>query len=479
MRHLTFKPTCSRDRLVSLSTEVFDDVARSRPTFALLPHLESMAFVVTHEQDRHYLPHAATIFHEGLRSLTVSVQGTPIDTHDVGLKILLRDISTRSMNLKVLHLHVGQSFASGNAHSSGIGRLLEAIRGLEILHLCDEATPELFTCLSNLPRLRTLNFGLSCLYKDGPSVELPRTTVHPSPRRDTTAFASLNRLSFHASSSTRLLRVFETNLTIRHISELFISIGPYTLVELRGIFAKLQNMLGDASKLHRLSIYLQPYGGVSSPRVHSELLFSICKYASITSLRIKAQIPISMSDLDFERFASALPNIETLSITWAYTHPPERAATLETLIPLVRACPRLLELEMYIDASDSGVPSLEALPTTVTPFLKLESLCFSSSPIQESSIHKVAAFLSHMLLDERVLRIDSINYGARDFELRISRNGLWSQVKGMLAALMQVQNHHRDAMRKMQIENLELMARVRELESSACGSRLHGVKTSD
>ncbi|KAI0071353.1 hypothetical protein K474DRAFT_1652614 [Panus rudis PR-1116 ss-1] len=193
-----------------------------------------------------------------------------------------------------------------------------------------------------------------------------------------------------------------------------------------------------------------------SDLLHLTAFEPMLKLQNLTELRIESDC-IDMDDRQLESFVRAFPKMLSLSLVPKYARGRNPKVTLDGLLPIPEACPRLSSLSIAFDATVQ--PSVEKFhsPNVVSSCV-LAYLDVADSPISNAQI--VATCLSALFcrMDLRILvgkytypeTADRVHMGRR-----LEHGKLWAKVEEYLRVISPARHHERDRARAY-VNNLQI-----------------------
>lgn len=103
-------------------------------------------------------------------------------------------------------------------------------------------------------------------------------------------------------------------------------------------------------------------------------------FANLRVVSLEGLSTFTLDDNDIAELASAWPDIEELALSTFVDHPVASLPTFQSLIRLVRSCPKLRVLSLVVDATKLATPSLCAVGRDIRSDV-LDELCLGNSPI--------------------------------------------------------------------------------------------------
>ncbi|KAF4589953.1 hypothetical protein EYR38_009248 [Pleurotus pulmonarius] len=396
---------------------VFAEIAFSRPSLDLFPHLRSVDVEGARSQYISLFSHATI---SSLR-VRVAVANRP----DVrGLTGMLSYLPDRTPKLEQLDLGVE---TRANIPCQ-LHEVLPRLRHLKTLRISDtlfDADLRVLHSIAQLPKLELL--WVSSLegqrWRDG-----SHGAPYPGP-------VALPNSGFPALISLRLLHSLEYAASL---------IEEYALANLRTctILSRAPENGHDFVRIFEAvaencpmlgKLVLDGARSNLQPRVSThDLLQPLVRCRSLTELYLQAAIPLNLTISSVSSFLKALPAMQTFVLYEdpAMAGPP--TLPLSALALLVPICPNMKIMSLYMD-------TLKHTPITGaanTPYPSLECLDMGLSPLN-SSTAEVAAFLSGVLPEG--CRLD---FHGEDPAISTNYSS-WASVANLLPTLIQIRKAER------------------------------------
>ncbi|KAF4576972.1 hypothetical protein EYR36_004956 [Pleurotus pulmonarius] len=355
---------------------IFVDMAFSRPSYDLFPHLRSVDF------EGGSAKYIALISHTTITTLHIRVAATNhVDM--LAFRGMLMYLPDRTPKLEHLDLALA---ATPHAHtniSSELHIVLGNLFRLKTLHISVslfDANSRTLHSLSRLPRLESLSvFQLNSELQED-------ATPYPAPSSGT-GFSSLTslRLTHSLTYATSLLEGYE-----------FIQLRSFTISSgtqetIQSLVNILEAVAVNCLKLACLVVQsagfeeMQPQGSTLA------VLQSLARCLSLTELQLQ-DFPLNLDTNFVSSIMTALPALRTLVLR------PDPAAVGPPTLPIsalsefTSICPQMTNLSLYMDTTLVDTP----ITGGNKPFLRLEDLDVGDSPAN-SSAGELAAFLSGVL----------------------------------------------------------------------------------
>ncbi|KAH9884520.1 hypothetical protein C8Q73DRAFT_660877 [Cubamyces lactineus] len=369
---------------------VFDEVARTRTTFNILPKLSTLTWTSELPQR---LRCSLMFMHENIKHFAVKL----VPSDDYPLSVYFQEIPLRMPKLNSLDLRF--SFPVRDIEAT-LCELIEALPELQKIVLPKFTySAKVIERLSASPSIRVIQFEF--LESQGSGVASDVHNWFPVPHEG--AFPSLVDLSVsvHLPHMVRFLNAefAPSNLQCLYVHVLYI-VPPYQLHE---FFDSVSRILPHLTQLH------VDFVGDPSPlmfrtrlsdddRVTLGTLRPLFKLAKLKEFVINWDAPLALKQSDIQELASNMPSLEILFLgNEPIPCPQSPPLTLRALIPFAQHCPNLRELGLYLDASTADLDEASReLRASLPPirFRSLKKLQFGLSRIAEPE--PVALFLSQL-----------------------------------------------------------------------------------
>ncbi|OJT05423.1 hypothetical protein TRAPUB_3739 [Trametes pubescens] len=456
---------------------VFDEVAQTRTTLNILPRLSSLSWTC----DKGERMRTSLMFmHDNVKQFTVKL--VPSDNYSFG--IYFQEIALRMP--KLTHLDLRFTFPVHDIERD-LCTLFEALPHLQKVILPKfTITAKIIEHLSNNPKLRVVQFEF--MESQGAGDVSDVHNWFPTLQED--AFPSLNDLSVsvHLPHMVRFLNAefSPAHLTCLYVHLLYI-VPPYQVQEF------LEAATQNCQELTRL--YLD-FAGDPSPllfrtslpdedRISWNTLRPLLKLSKLVEFELHWDSPVAITQTDLEELASSLPALELLELNSEPLPTPQPPAlTLRALIPFARHCPKMRELNLYVNASSADLEDASReLHASLPPiqFRSLTKLSFGLSHI--ASPEPVALFLSELCpLGCTVGAGVSWPQGINAMEAQTLEDAAvlvemwaeaskwytrWAEVDNMLPLLTRARMEERARRRELEHEVEDLRVRCRLLEERA------------
>ena len=374
---------------------VFDEVARSRTTFNLLPKLTSLTWL---SQDGDRLRLSLMFMHDNIEEFAVAL----VPSFGYSLGTFFQEIKLRMPRLT--HLDLRFTFSVHDIEND----LCHLVGGLSKLQKLTMPrftfTSKIIETLSLLPDLREIQFEF---LDQGCGDPADLGNWNPVLQED--AFPALYDLTISAHIP-HMLRFVQ---------------GPFFPSNLKSFYFHILNTTSPAFLHEFLSavadgcqalteLYLD-FVGTPFPIVYRKdppsadggdlvtwhTLRPVCKCPNLTTFHFRWDTPLALSHADVTELAASWPALEVLVLnneapptSTPTARPIEREElTLDALLPFAQHCPRLRELGLCISATTTvGASAVPAL----APFRRLRTLSLGLSRIAAPDVESVALFLSQL-----------------------------------------------------------------------------------
>ncbi|KAI0656166.1 hypothetical protein C8Q70DRAFT_1015605 [Cubamyces menziesii] len=439
---------------------VFDEVARTRTTFNILPKLSTLTWT---SELRERLRSSLMFMHENIKHFAVKL----IPSDDYPLSVYFQEIPLRMPKLSTLDLRFTFPVRDIEANLCELIAALPELQKIVLPKFTYSA--KIIEQLSASPSIRVIQFEYYESQGSGDASD-----VHNwFPVLQEGAFPSLIDLSVsvHLPHMVRFLNAefAPSNLQCLYVHVLYI-VPPYQLHEFADSVARILphltqlhiDFVGDPSPLMfrtRLS---------DDDRVTLGTLRPLFKLSKLKELVINWDAPLALKQSDIEELASNMPSLEILFLSNEPIPCPQAPPlTLRALIPFAQHCPKLRELALYLDASTADLDEASReLRASLPPirFRNLKKLQFGLSRIAEPE--PVALFLSQLCPPGCAVDAGVSWYGGfsalqaespEDAQVLVN---MWGQASDWYPRWMEV-NHMLPLLTKVRIEE---SARRRELE---------------
>ena len=230
--------------------------------------------------------------------------------------------------------------------------------------------------------------------------------------------------SAHLSSFSRAFNAVEASFPSLHHLHLYTGLLSTTTACLKGLRLPLEEFrldLFDAEEVfsgtsHLRDLFATLAGACSHARFTRFYLCVICphfpsphsaatirdlrplfNFAHLRVLSLEGLSSFTFDDDDIAELASAWPDIEELALSTCADHPIASLPTFQSLIHLVRACPKLRALSLVVDTTNLLAPSRYLSTAGQTLEVRshvLADLCLGNSPI---SSPVAVAYVLHRL----------------------------------------------------------------------------------
>ncbi|KAI0086000.1 hypothetical protein BDY19DRAFT_996186 [Irpex rosettiformis] len=369
-----------------ISQEAFDEMSRSRTNLNILPNLRSLVWLATSVVR---MRHSLLFQHESITSFTVYLHHTEL----YPLSAFVQEVLLRMPNLLNLDLRFERPAREIERE------LIELFAGLPMLQRVVlpvyTLTSKIIEQLSKHQHLGTIQFE----YVNDQGHGEMQDVVDWDPQLGEGSFPALWDLSL-STKIPAITKFIHNGYMPSSLKSLYIHVLAAVPVESVSHFLE---MLSNSCK-HLTHLYLDFFTSSTIsptppewPRLNWASLRPILAFPQLISLELRWDRPLDISLSDIEEMASQWPHLETLLLNCEpmdMTIPP--ALDLRALLPFARHCPKLVELGLYMTASnDIPVPQLDYhTPTPTKPFSSLEQITVGGSRITD--VGHVAMFLSQI-----------------------------------------------------------------------------------
>ncbi|KAK7682132.1 hypothetical protein QCA50_014718 [Cerrena zonata] len=359
-----------------LCSSAFDEIARNRPPYSilpvLLPNLQQLTWLPTVNNRTEYL---LMFMHDKIKELTIRL----INNDVYPIQSLFEEIRLRMPFLT--HLELRFKFPMKQIEGDLV-KLLASLTKLKKVTLpVFTITSKIMESLSRLPQLGTIQFE----YYESQEMGVPGDIVPFAPQLDSSAFPALWDLSFsstlHDASSFLKANHAPTNLTVLYVHV----VDPATPTDLS------QFLSAVAENCHLLTeLYIHQ---TKSPAYNAEdlspagdgptweTLKPILDCPNLVTFELFWDRPLKLTQENIEEVAFKWPSLEQLTLDCDPFFPKEASTlTLTALLPFARHCPNLRELGLYVSA---GGEDLDTLSSIITPFKSLRTLNFGLSRVTD------------------------------------------------------------------------------------------------
>ncbi|KAK2467602.1 hypothetical protein APHAL10511_000457 [Amanita phalloides] len=465
-----------------LAQSVFDDIARTRTTLAILPNVHTLEWegsftlcvMFMHGNVRRFairLPQAI-----GATSVDTSLgsdgsQASTSPKNNSTLRSFFAEVMDRMPNLT--YLNVKLNFALSRIESE-VAELLQGLKKLKKFaapRYC--VTTNLMNALSKLESLGCIEFQ----YADNQGCGDPEDVAEFNPSVEEGAFPSLWDLGL-AVGYQDLTRFIHTSFAPTNLRMLYLDSQVLELPE--NVKALLTAVSENCQLLHTLALLsrVEVPNGVLNLHPEDEqcvtydTLKPLLSCANLVSFELVHGCPVIITQEDIEELAEKWPSLETLLLNNEPGFINNASLTLDALLPFAKHCPRLRHLGLFINASTIGqtynstpTSSLSKrirIPRDPPRFKSLQRLSMGVSPI--SDVNGVTLYLSSICpmecLVESGVTWDERQHVApeivRAIRIRCER---WTHVEEMLPGMIEVRLQERQRSRALEVENEDLKIR--------------------
>ncbi|KAI0701096.1 hypothetical protein BC835DRAFT_1265508 [Cytidiella melzeri] len=372
-----------RNKSDAISSSVFDEMSRSRTTLNVLPNLRDLTWL-TDTADRLRL--SVLFQHEGISHFTVYLH----KTLSVPLSTFCQEVLLRMP--KLTHLDLRFRFPAREVEDDLVA-LLDGLKLLKrVVFPVYTITSRILAQLSTLQHLDTIQFEFIESQGHG---DLADVEGNWNPQLKEGSFPALWDLSLSAKIPA-ITKFINSDFAPAQLQSLYIQSLSATPAETLSYFLEV---LSTRCKL-LTHLYMDFFTSSSIlptpsewPRLTWETLRPVLSFPRLVSLEVRWDRPLDLTLSDIEEMASKWPSLQILLLNCEpmdMTIPPN--LDLRALLPFAHHCPQLVELGLYMTASeDVPVPQLN---DNVKPFQALQKLCVGESRISDEK--HVALFLSQI-----------------------------------------------------------------------------------
>ena len=476
VRRLCYCPGDNRLGIFPMAHSVFDDIARTRTSLAILPNMHTLEWegpvdlcVMFMHANVRRLAIRLPIFLD----LTDSSQASISPGGFPALKSFFADVVDRMPDLT--HLNMKINYAISKVENE-VAELLCGLKKLKKLTGPRySVTTNLMNVLSRLEFLGCIEFQ----YSDDQGLGDPEDVTQFRPTVEEGAFPSLWDLSLAISYQdfTRFINApfAPTNLKMLYIDSQLFEAPEDVKVMLASLSENCQ-LLETLALLSRVDVPngILGFDPADEQCITFDTLKSLLNCPNLTSFELVHGCPVMMTQDEIEELAEKWPSLEALLLNNEPGFINNANLTLDALLPFARHCPRLRHLGLFINASTIG-QSYNSTPTSsLSPskriraprdppkFKSLKKLSMGVSPI--SDINGVTLFLSSIL--PNACRVESgVTWDeklhiphdiSRAIRVRCER---WTQVEDMLPGMVEVRQEERERSRGLQKEYEDLKMR--------------------
>ncbi|KAF8637721.1 hypothetical protein AX17_002624 [Amanita inopinata Kibby_2008] len=482
IRRLCYRP---KDAKLPLAQSVFDDIARTRTSFAILPSMHTLEWdgplalcvMFMHPNVRRFavrLPDVVDLTTNDVNSGgggNTSETGAPPPTSS--LKPFFADVIDRMPNLS--HLNIKMDFAI-NRIENDVVELLKGLKKLKkftVPRFC--VTSNVMNALSKLELLGCVEFQYS--QDQGCGDPLDVTEFQPLLEEGTFPALWDLALTIGYDDASRFINASfaPTNLRMLYLDSQFFE-SPQHVKEILTVASENCQLLKSLALLS----HVHPVNGVletepvDSQCITFDTLRPLLDFPNLTSLELVHQYPVIVTLDELGELAEKWPSLETLLLNNEPAFINHSRLTLDALLPFAKHCPRLHHLGLFINASTLGQPYHSTPTTSLSPskrirapyngpvFKSLRKLSMGVSLLADEK--GVALFLSTICpldcqLDSGVTWDDMVRVGfdlARAIQVRCDR---WSRVEEMLPGMIELRLQERERTRELEKENEDLKMR--------------------
>lgn len=319
---------------------------------------------------------------------------------------MVQHICERMPNLRSMMIRCSDHVAAFEGHIIG---LLDGLPLLEKVHLpMYSLSPAILRSLAKLQNLREIGTDMEEgeLYGDPTAVRVFTPPTFQLPRD---SFPSLETLDFAVCSAADATSFFtQPNLswTASHMTAIFLRLPFAMEIHPEQLETLLDTLSNACPALETLQLFLyatKPLEEINLaqiPRVGFQHLRPVLKFKSLSKFTIDHTYPLEITDADVNEIATKWTHVAHL-----YLNPQPLVClpptlTLAALVPFVQHCPDLIDLGLYMDATQP----LPALPPDL--HYRIDSLDMGGSAIAVSDpieCRKIAEYLSKLLTPNDVV----------------------------------------------------------------------------
>ncbi|CAL1702959.1 unnamed protein product [Somion occarium] len=371
-----------------LSVLAFDEVARNRPPFnvlpAILPHLQELEWL-PHQFGR--LEYSLMFMHDKMTKFTVEL----FKEDPYPIQSLFDEIRLRMPDL--LHLDLRFVFSMRDIEDDAVALFGALTKLKKIILPVFTITSGVMEALSKLPNLGTVQFE----YVDWQGKGDCNDVLPFAPRLEDGAFPSLWDLSL--STTIRDIATFTTaDFAPTNITHLYIHVldtaSPSELNQFLIAISENCQLLTDLYiTMTKYPAYTPEDIAPSGSGPTWETLKPLLSCPNLVHFQLVWDQPVKMTQENMEELAVKWPSLEVLYLNCEPLFPIEDSTlTLRALLPLARHCPKLRELGLYVSTDGHDLSTKDG--STVMPFKNLKVLNFGLSRISDPN--PAALFLSEI-----------------------------------------------------------------------------------
>ncbi|KIJ42979.1 hypothetical protein M422DRAFT_779872 [Sphaerobolus stellatus SS14] len=356
------------------------EFGRARPRIALLPSLRQLTLNAKNAQ------YASLFIHPDLVKLVVHLDARFLEAWGMtGINNFLLELPTFSPGLQALVIRASYSVTKIQATLCEMFPMLPCMQEVSLPRYW--LTPKIILALAMVRSLRRVDWE----YIANGQGELNDITNFVTP---------IFRSGFHNLSDLSLEidipvahRFLASSGLFKQLSSFFIrTVNVPTPSHLRDL---LQVFFENGSILKKLFID----GFPNSPRaaekesiVTSETLEAILDSSQLTHFSLYWPAHLHIMDTDIELLSRKSPKLQRLSLgPWPY-FPAAPSLTLEALFPLLRNCPKMEYIGLYIDTT-----IIPPIPKDIRrPFKRMHIFNFGFSHLDDGKTEKMALLLSRL-----------------------------------------------------------------------------------
>ncbi|KAF8531489.1 hypothetical protein JB92DRAFT_2825031 [Gautieria morchelliformis] len=435
---------CEPDGPPIIDASVFAEVARTRPTITLLPHLQHLAW---HTKN---LNQAILFMHPNLTGLVARIDEPFVAAEGfMEARCFLIEAAVRLPRLTLLDIRA--SFSVVHVQNALVNLLCGARQLKKVVLPRYWLSSAVISALAPSPCLEVLQWEyIDQGQGDAANVHTFEISACDRP------FPALVDLSLEVNIQDAI-EFMESSSFPRHLKMFYVrSLRLVPPSDVQRFFTLCSTISHNLTHIY-LDLHTNTLEVVPESHYISLATFEpVLSCPTITHLTLTFNAPLSITDADVETFASRWPSMVALYLNdeplWLETP----GLTLAALLSLTEHCPKLEELGLYVDATKPP-PSL----SVPTPFAQLRILDFGTSPIEDENT--VAIFLSRIcpfpsstpLQVVAGVALDPVLQDAIDSEKAHEiehRSEGWSRVKTYLPMLLTLRAEERSRVSELEKE---------------------------
>ncbi|KAG5650157.1 hypothetical protein H0H81_000512 [Sphagnurus paluster] len=433
-----------------LHPSTFDDLARTRTSFDILPCLHTLKW---HAR----IALCVLFMHRHIRTFAVMLPSSS------SLGSLFDQVAARMPAITHLDLRMSLSMRAIEPHTTTLLASLTKLTKITLPRFC--LTTALAEHLSRLPHLESIEFQ----YLDEQGRGDPADVLDFSPVLTQGAFPALSDLNT-TITYTHAARFFTASFAPTALTSLYLD---STLIESPTATRALTTVLAESCQLLKslALVSLVDASTVLSTPPDPDTCLAIAdlrplfRCTRLTSLEVVHHAPLRLSLADVEELARAWPAIETLLLNTEPAYLASAHLTLHALVPFARHCPSLRVLGLFLDASAPATAVADELP----PFAALRRLSMGVSPLAPRSTGAAALFLSHLVprrcppacrIESGVTWDEALPVAPGNVVEIQARCEAWARVVELLPLLVGLRGEERERRRGLEEEVRVLRGRV-------------------